>query len=145
MSILELLSVKICLVPPNNFRSIAIYQGHLHYSSAQHNLARVGLLMQAGGKWAGKPVLSNDEFRLASLRSSQMLKPEYGYLWWLNKTKRNRFAPADTYAANGALGRRVFVSASEGLVVVRLGDEPGEIGTAGFDREFWRRLMAAKL
>ena len=115
------------------------------FASSARDLARVGLLMQAGGKWAGKPVLSNDEFRRSSLRASQMLKPEYGYLWWLNETKRNRFAPADTYAANGALGRRVYVSASEGLVVVRLGDEPGEIGTAGFDREFWRRLMAAKL
>ncbi len=115
------------------------------FASSARDLARVGLLMQAAGKWAGKSVLSNEEFRLASLRASQTLKPEYGFLWWLNKTKRIGFAPTDAYAAKGALGRRVFVSDSEGLVVVRLGDEPGKIGPAGFDREFWRRLMAAKL
>jgi len=115
------------------------------FASSARDLGRVGLLMQAGGEWAGRSVLENDEFRVASLRQSQILKPEYGYLWWLNRTKRIRFAPADTYAANGALGRRVFVSPSQGLVVVRLGDEPGEIGTAGFDRGLWQRLMAAKL
>lgn len=115
------------------------------FASSARDLARVGLLMQADGKWAGKTVLANDGYRLASLRSSQNLQPNYGYLWWLNEPKRNPFAPADVYAAKGALGRRIFVCASEGLVVVRLGDEPSKIGTAAFDRELWRRIMAAKL
>jgi CubicO group peptidase (beta-lactamase class C family) len=115
------------------------------FASSARDLARVGLLMQSGGKWAGKKILPNDEYRLASLTSSQRLNPKYGYLWWLNEPVRIHAAPSDTYAANGALGRRVFVAPSEGLVVVRLGDEPRNMSTVGFDREFWRRLMAAKL
>ena len=115
------------------------------FASSARDLARVGLLMQAGGEWAGKTVLPNQEFRLASLKTSQTLNPTYGYLWWLNSPLRISSAPADTYAANGALGRRVFVAPSEGLVVVRLGDEPKTRSTRDFDREFWRRLMAAKL
>ena len=115
------------------------------FASSARDLARVGLLMQAEGKWAGKKVLPDDRFRLASLKASQQLRPYYGYLWWLNEPVRLQAAPIDTYSANGALGRRIFVSPSEGLVVVRLGDEPKKVGAAGFDREFWRRLIAAKL
>jgi CubicO group peptidase (beta-lactamase class C family) len=115
------------------------------FASSARDLARFGLLMQSGGNWAGKKILPNDEYRIASLCSSQRLNPNYGYLWWLNEPVRIRSAPSDTYAANGALGRRVFVTPSEGLVVVRLGDEPKNMSTVGFDREFWRRLMDAKL
>ena len=115
------------------------------FASSARDLARVGLLMQAEGKWAGKKVVHNDAFRRASLSASQKMRPNYGYLWWLNKPVRLPAAPPDTYSANGALGRRIFVSPSEGLVVVRLGDEPKTVGTAGFDRELWQRLMAAKL
>lgn len=115
------------------------------FASSARDLARVGLLMQAEGKWAGKEVLPNDRFRLASVKASQQLRPNYGYLWWLNEPVRLPAAPSDTYSANGALGRRIFVSPSAGLVVVRLGDEPKNVGAAGFDREFWRRMMAAKL
>ncbi|MCP4943593.1 MAG: serine hydrolase [Planctomycetaceae bacterium] len=115
------------------------------FASSARDLARVGLLMQAEGKWAGNKVLPDDRFRVASVKASQQLRPNYGYLWWLNEPVRLPAAPSDTYSANGALGRRIFVSPSEGLVVVRLGDEPKNVGAAGFDREFWRRLIAAKL
>lgn len=115
------------------------------FASSARDLGRVGLLMQAQGHWAGTKVLGADGFRLASLKASQQMRPNYGYLWWLNDPVRLATAPKDTYSANGALGRRIFVSPSEGLVVVRLGDEPSNGGPAGFDREFWRRLIAAKL
>ena len=115
------------------------------FASSARDLARVGLLMQAEGNWAGKKVLPDDQFRVASLKASQTLKPNYGYLWWLNDPVRLPDASRETYAANGALGRRIFVSPDQGLVVVRLGDEPKKVGAAGFDREFWRRLMAAKV
>ena len=114
------------------------------FASSARDLARVGLLMQAEGEWAGNQVLHDDRFRVASLKASQKLRPNYGYLWWLNEPVRLPTAPSDTYAANGALGRRIFVSPSEGLVVVRLGDEPKNGAAAGFDRELWRRLIAAK-
>ncbi len=114
------------------------------FASSARDLARVGLLMLAEGEWAGRKVLHNDRFRIASLNASQTLRPNYGYLWWLNDPVRLPTAPSDMYAANGALGRRIFVSPSEGLVVVRLGDEPKKGSAAEFDREFWRRLIAAK-
>ena len=115
------------------------------FASSARDLARIGLLMQAQGNWQGKKVLPDDQFRVASLKASQRLKPNYGYLWWLNHSERPTDAPAGTYAAKGLLGRRIFVSPRQGLVVVRLGDEPRSVSTAAFDREFWRRLMAAKV
>ena len=115
------------------------------FAATARDLARMGLLMQAEGKWAGKQVLKDASFRLASLRPSQRLRPSYGYLWWLNGTGRVKTAPVDTYSANGALVRRVHVTPSLGLVVVRLGDEPKMPDAKNFDREFWRRLMAARL
>lgn len=117
----------------------------LGFASSARDLARIGLLMQAEGNWAGKKVLPDDRFRVASLNASQTLKPDYGYLWWLNHSKRSTDAPAGTYAAKGLLGRRIFVSPRQGLVVVRLGDEPRSVGAGAFDREFWRRLMVAKV
>jgi hypothetical protein len=48
-------------------------------------------------------------------------------------------APADMCAAQGALGRKVYVVPSLGLVVVRLGDAPAD----DFNQRFWELLMAA--
>ncbi|MDE0864330.1 MAG: serine hydrolase [Rubripirellula sp.] len=115
------------------------------FSTTARDLARVGLLMQAEGNWAGNQVLKDAGFRVASTRPSQRLRPSYGYFWWSNRSHRINTAPLDTYSANGALGRRVYVAPSQGLVVVRLGDEPKMTEAKNFDREFWRRLMAARL
>jgi CubicO group peptidase (beta-lactamase class C family) len=43
------------------------------------------------------------------------------------------------YAAQGALGRKVYVVPSRDLVVVRLGDAPDE----DFNQRFWELLTAA--
>jgi CubicO group peptidase (beta-lactamase class C family) len=48
-------------------------------------------------------------------------------------------APEDLYAAQGALGRKLYVVPSLDLVVVRLGDSPGD----AFNQRFWELLMAA--
>ena len=48
-------------------------------------------------------------------------------------------APDDTVAAQGALGRKLYVTPSLGLVVTRLGDRPA----SDFNTELWRLLMAA--
>ena len=42
-------------------------------------------------------------------------------------------------AAQGALGRKIYVVPSLDLVVTRLGDEPAK----DFNDELWRRLSAA--
>ena len=81
---------------------------------------------------------------------SQELNPAYGWLWWLNGQPLTdpsgqpggalaATAPADLFAAQGALGRKVYVVPSMNLVAVRLGDNP----EPDFNEEFWRHLMVA--
>ena len=123
------------------------------FATSARDLARFGLLVLADGKWNGESILKNAELLRETLRPSQKLNPSYGYLWWLNGQAFSRrsaggertdgallpTAPSDLVAALGALGRKCYVSPSNGLVVTRLGDAPGQ----AFDREFWRRLSAA--
>jgi CubicO group peptidase (beta-lactamase class C family) len=89
--------------------------------SSARDLARFGLLVLAGGRWDGQPVLADTAYLAASLNPSQTLNPAYGYLWWLNGTDRFLLpgprarggegpliptAPADLVAALGAAGPR---------------------------------------
>ena len=94
-----------------------------------------------------------DKEYLKAMRSpSQDLNPSYGYLWWLNgqshvvragRIRRPgsllKEAPSDMFAAQGALGRKVYIVPSMQLVVVRIGDATSK----GFDGKFWELLMAA--
>ncbi len=125
------------------------------FATTARDLARFGLLILAGGKWRGKQVLPDPEYLRASLSPSQDLNPSYGYLWWLNGqpfTLRGLrrvagplipTAPDDLVAALGALGRKLYVVPSQGLVVTRLGKMPGTPGEERFDTAFWRLLMKA--
>jgi CubicO group peptidase (beta-lactamase class C family) len=121
------------------------------FSSSARDLARFGLLVLAGGRWNGEDLLGDPGYLAEALAPSQTHNPSYGLLWWLNG-KANTVArgarvpgplvptaPADLVAAQGALTRRVYVVPSLSLVVTRLGDQPAR----EFDRELWRRLMAA--
>ncbi len=114
------------------------------------DLARFGLLMLADGMWQGKPLLTDARFLAESVSPSQSMNPAYGNLWWLNGQPLNvgqsrrpqgliPVAPSDLYAAQGALGRKLYVVPSMNLVVVRLGADPG----TNFNDELWKRLMAA--
>ena len=127
------------------------------FATTARDLARFGLLILAGGSWNGDEVIQDREYLRAALQSSQELNPSYGYLWWLNGQShvlrgagQRRVAgplipgaPDDLVAALGALGRKLYVVPSLKLVVTRLGDAPNVRGEAPFDREFWKRLMAA--
>jgi CubicO group peptidase (beta-lactamase class C family) len=119
------------------------------YTTAR-DLARFGELMLAGGARQGRRVVSAG-WVATSVTPSQSLNPAYGLLWWLNgrpprtgpeapaRAALAPAAPADLYAAQGALGRKVYVVPSLGLVVVRLGDAPAD----DFNQRFWELLMAA--
>ena len=48
-------------------------------------------------------------------------------------------APDDLVAAQGALGRKLYIVPSLDLIVTRLGDRP----ETAFNAELWRRVMAA--
>ena len=114
------------------------------------DLVRFGGLMLAGGVWQGRTLVSRG-FVEAAVQPSQGLNPAYGLLWWLNgrppgpapeATHNAALAPAapgDMYAAQGALGRKLYVVPSLDLVVVRLGDAPDD----DFNPRFWEWLMAA--
>jgi CubicO group peptidase (beta-lactamase class C family) len=122
------------------------------------DLARFGVLVLARGRWADTRVV-NEAFLTQALTSSQPLNPAYGLLWWLNGQSfallppRARVegtliphGPADLVAALGAEDQKLYVSASERLVVTRLGASAGPRAGAlsSFDDELWTRIMAAK-
>ncbi len=120
------------------------------FVTSARDLARFGLFMLHGSRWDGETPLVDPDYFAASIRPSQTLNPAYGYLWWLNgqpvgQPGDRNFAPSlvppapsDLYAAQGALGRKVYVVPSLDLVVTRLGDQPDP----DFNMQFWRRLMA---
>lgn len=118
------------------------------FATTARDLARFGLLMLADGHWGDQVILPDQQYLTASVTTSQELNPYYGYLWWVsrnahapNRPPRPATAPADMYAAKGALNRRCFVVPSLDLVVTRLGDQP-DAGRS-FDDQFWRLLMQA--
>ena len=113
-------------------------------------------MVLAGGTWNGKVIVSDKAYLADSVKPSQKMNPAYGYLWWLNSSsrplasngqRRSRnlvpSAPADLFAAQGALGRRLWVVRSLGIVAVRLGDDPRASGRGDFDRLFWKALVEA--
>jgi CubicO group peptidase (beta-lactamase class C family) len=121
------------------------------FSSSARDLARFGLLVLADGRWNRHDVLADPDYLSEALTSSQTHNPAYGLLWWLNGKPRLgpggkllgqlvETAPSDLVAAQGALGRKVYVVPSLGLVVTRIGDEPP---AKDFGVDLWRRLMAA--
>jgi CubicO group peptidase (beta-lactamase class C family) len=85
--------------------------------------ARIGLLMQRGGLWEGKRILSA-EWIAKSLKPCRLF-PIYGYLWWLN-TDRRRYpsAPARSYYGSGAGGNLTWVDPDHDLVAVLRWTDP---------------------
>jgi CubicO group peptidase (beta-lactamase class C family) len=98
--------------------------------------ARIGLLMQRGGVWDGKRILSA-EWIGRSLAPCPLF-PVYGYLWWLN-TERRRYpsAPAGSYYASGAGGNQTWIDSDHDLVAVLRWTDP-----AAMDR-FMGHVMTA--
>ena len=117
--------------------------------TSSRDLGKLGLFMAAGGEWEGKRLMSKGYFD-ASIRPGQGINPAYGYLWWLNgqpflegkKIDLSGMAPAapsDMYAAQGALGRKLYIVPSMDLIVVRLGAQPEK----RFNHKLWRKIMLA--
>ena len=125
------------------------------FVTTARDLARFGLLMQARGNWDGEDLLQNPDYFERMLSPSTVANPSYGFLWWLNGGDRWIMgrentearegslvppAPDDLFAGRGALGRKVYVVPSLGLVFTRLGDQPPE---GEFSNEIWKWLMKA--
>ncbi|MBS7663751.1 serine hydrolase [Pseudomonas lalucatii] len=104
------------------------------YMSAR-DLARVGLLLQRGGRWGERQLLPAAwvEFNRTPFANYQA-PPEPdgeavpGGHWWLNAELPGAprpwpDAPADTFAALGHWGQALYVLPGERLVVVRYADD----------------------
>jgi len=130
----------------------------IYYSTAR-SMARFGLLALNKGKWGDQQIL-NEAFFTESTSTSQALNPSYGYLWWLNGKASFMLpgdqtvytgplvpnAPADMFAAMGALDQRIYVVPSRKMVVIRMGDasDPANpnFAVSGFDNMLWERINA---
>jgi len=81
------------------------------------DLARFGLLLERDGQWNDRRLLSSEWIRLSTTPSP--VKPDYGYLWWLN-TGRAAIpaAPKGAFWAAGFGGNHVYVDREHDLVIV---------------------------
>ena len=79
--------------------------------------ARLGQLMLARGTWQGREIIPASY--LDALVESCPIKPDYGFMWWLN-TGRELYpgAPESSYFAVGAGGNIIWVEPAHDLVVV---------------------------
>lgn len=116
------------------------------------DLARLGqLLLDKGVAGNGNRVIS--EGQLAAIFTRSSTNPAYGRLWWLNgssyslryggrrvETALVPAAPADLIMAFGALERRLYVSPSRKLIVVRTGQAAPD---KDFDQQLWLLVMKA--
>lgn len=116
------------------------------------DVARFGQVILDRGRAAdGRRIVS--EAQLDALFTPTPANPAYGRLWWLNSSPytvradgrraEGRLipsAPADLVVALGALDRKLYVSPSRRLVVVRLGASAPD---KAFDETLWRKLSAA--
>ena len=79
--------------------------------------ARIGLMMARRGAWGGRQVLSADW--VAQSVTPCTIKPDYGFLWWLNTGRGPKpSAPADSYWATGAGGNFTWVDPTHDIVAV---------------------------
>lgn len=130
------------------------------FFSTARSMARYGLLMQQRCVWKTDTLLFDKTYVNAMTASSQQLNNSYGYLWWLNgkvsymlPTVQYVFqgayapaAPTDMYAGLGKNGQIVSVSATQGLVMVRMGNEPSGIASEvpnQFCNLIWQKLNDA--
>jgi CubicO group peptidase (beta-lactamase class C family) len=94
------------------------------------DLARIGLLMQRGGRWQGRQLLPAAwvDFNLTPFNSQTPTDEAPGGQWWLNKGVNGKpgpwpDAPPDTFAGLGHWGQALYVMPSAKLVIVRYADD----------------------
>jgi len=126
------------------------------YFSTARSMARFGLLNLNHGQWNGESIMGDNFYNNGMKNTTQNLNQAYGYLWWLNGKSSYRSpglqtefngelipnAPADTYAGLGKNDQKLYIVPSQGLVIVRLGDDAGEnlLGPSSFDNALWEKL-----
>ncbi|MGH8446857.1 MAG: serine hydrolase domain-containing protein [Solimonas sp.] len=82
-----------------------------------YDQARFGLLFLNNGLWDGRRVLSQRWIDLATTPSEA--KPDYGYMWWLNKGPGAwPGLPANLFFADGVGGNYIVVDREHDLLIV---------------------------
>lgn len=81
------------------------------------DLARFGLLILNHGRWRGRQLVSETWLKEAVTPSEH--GPDYGYLWWLNTTKKRwPSAPASSFAAIGNGSNILWIDPEHDIVLV---------------------------
>lgn len=110
------------------------------FYSKPRSMARFGLLILNRGNWNGTQVLTDSAYFNSMVNTSQGLNQSYGYLWWLNGKPSYMVpglqfvfpgslmphAPDDMISALGKNGQYVDVVPSQNIVLIRMGNAPGE-------------------
>ena len=127
------------------------------YFSNARSMARYGLLLLGEGQWNGSAVMTDTGYLRRMRNSTQTLNRSYGYLTWLNGKSSFMIpqsqivfpgtlmpnAPSDMYAALGKNSQYINVVPSQGLVLVRMGNDPPEGGglvPTAFNNNIWKYL-----
>ena len=128
------------------------------FASTARSMARFGLLAQNDFIWNNDTLLKDTMYRHQMVNTSQNLNQSYGYLWWLNGKSSFMVptipftfpgsicphAPSDMFSGIGKNGQIVSVSKSNGIVFVRMGNNPntGDVSIVLVD-SIWSKLTAA--
>ncbi|HVZ07801.1 serine hydrolase domain-containing protein [Rhodopila sp.] len=113
-------------------RMIESVSGGTHWGGGMlihaEDQARIGLLMQRRGEWAGRRILP--ERWIGESLTPCALNKVYGLLWWLN-TGHGRYphAPEDSFFAVGAGGNLTWVAPTQEIVAVLRWEDPTAIDT----------------
>jgi CubicO group peptidase (beta-lactamase class C family) len=156
MGLNQFVNQKLTLPTGMNGLYLSLGYNRVFFSNAR-SMARFGLLMLNNGNWDGNQIMTDQSYFDQMVNSSQSLNPAYGYLWWLNGKEQfmlpqTQFvfdgpllpdAPPDMIVAAGKNGQLLNIVPSQGLVVVRMGNEP-EAGIVGlvYNNDIWQKLNA---
>lgn len=78
--------------------------------------ARFGLLFLRNGKWKSRQLISEKWVKAVHLPSTT--NKDYGYMWWMNTSKKWKYVSPDIYYALGAGGNYIVIDNEHDLVVV---------------------------
>jgi hypothetical protein len=134
-------------------------QGFFGVQMRPDDYGRLGELLRRGGLWRGKRLLSKRFVSEAT--SPSRTNGCYGYLIWVNRaapcigprvqdrpvSDKRDFPdlPADMYRFSGLFGQLVTNFPSQGVLVVRTGQDPGLLPAGGADWEhgLYERVLGA--
>jgi CubicO group peptidase (beta-lactamase class C family) len=88
--------------------------------------ARFGLLFLRNGKWKSQQLIS--EKWVKSVHQPSNSFKDYGYMWWMNTSKKWKDVSSEIYYAAGAGGNYIVVDNEHDLVVVTRWIDDNKIG-----------------